>query len=58
MIVFVCLGSSSRPALNLNLNSDSPLRKTRQNLTLNFGCSALGAVGEKVDPQLTLEKQG
>lgn len=50
-------GPSSRANLNLSLNSDSP-RKARQNLTLNFGCAALSAVGEKVDPQLTLEKQG
>ncbi|XP_055953690.1 uncharacterized protein LOC129989279 isoform X2 [Argiope bruennichi] len=50
---------SSRPNLNLNLNlnSDSP-RKARQNLSLNFGCAALSAVGEKVDAELTLEKQG
>ncbi|XP_042898567.1 SH2 domain-containing adapter protein B [Parasteatoda tepidariorum] len=52
-------GLSSRPNLNLNLNlnSDSP-RKARQNLSLNFGCAALSAVGEKVDAELTLEKQG
>ncbi|KAG8181156.1 hypothetical protein JTE90_024452 [Oedothorax gibbosus] len=52
-------GLSSRPNLNLNLNlnSDSP-RKARQNLVLNFGCAALSAVGEKVDAELTLEKQG
>ncbi|XP_054714738.1 uncharacterized protein LOC129224326 [Uloborus diversus] len=49
--------SRSNLNLNLNLNSDSP-RKARQNLTLNFGCAALSAVGEKVDAELTLEKQG
>lgn len=52
-------GPPARPTLNLNLNlnSNSP-KKARQNLTLNFGCSALSAVGEKVDADLTLEKQG
>ncbi|GIY45658.1 SH2 domain-containing adapter protein F [Caerostris darwini] len=55
----IASGLSSRPNLNLNLNlnSDSP-RKARQNLSLNFGCAALSAVGEKVDAELTLEKQG
>ncbi|GFV77296.1 hypothetical protein TNCV_445261 [Trichonephila clavipes] len=52
-----CLSSRPNLNLNLNLNSDSP-RKARQNLSLNFGCAALSAVGEKVDAELTLEKQG
>lgn len=50
----------ARPLLNLNLNlnaSNSP-KRSRRNLTLNFGCAALSAVGEKVDASVALEKQG
>ncbi|CAN8005661.1 unnamed protein product, partial [Ixodes hexagonus] len=50
----------ARPSLNLNLNlnaSNSP-KRSRHNLTLNFGCAALSVVGEKVDPSVALEKQG
>ncbi|KAH9370182.1 hypothetical protein HPB48_013104 [Haemaphysalis longicornis] len=50
----------ARPLLNLNLNlnaSNSP-KRSRHNLTLNFGCAALSAVGEKVDASVALEKQG
>ncbi|XP_065290727.1 uncharacterized protein [Dermacentor albipictus] len=50
----------ARPMLNLNLNlnaSNSP-KRSRHNLTLNFGCAALSVVGEKVDTSVALEKQG
>lgn len=50
----------ARPSLNLNLNlnaSNSP-KRSRHNLTLNFGCAALSVMGEKVDPSVPLEKQG
>ncbi|XP_064474623.1 uncharacterized protein LOC135388771 isoform X2 [Ornithodoros turicata] len=50
----------ARPLLNLNLNlnaSNSP-KRSRHNLTLNFGCAALSVIGEKVDPSVPLEKQG
>ncbi|XP_077516387.1 uncharacterized protein LOC144126218 isoform X2 [Amblyomma americanum] len=50
----------ARPLLNLNLNlnaSNSP-KRSRHNLTLNFGCAALSVVGEKVDTSVALEKQG
>nr|XP_037273852.1 cell wall protein RBR3-like [Rhipicephalus microplus] len=50
----------ARPMLNLNLNlnaSNSP-KRSRHNLTLNFGCAALSVVGEKIDTSVALEKQG
>ena len=48
--------AASRPCLPLNLNG-SP-KRSRQNMALNFGCSALLPTGETVDPKLSLEKQG
>lgn len=45
-----------RPTMTLDLNQEP--KRLRQNLNLNFGCSALSAMGEKIDLSIPLEQQG
>ncbi|XP_022255501.1 mucin-4-like [Limulus polyphemus] len=53
-------GVPNRPTLNLslNLNTANAPKRARQQLFFSFGCPVLSAVGETVDPNIPLERQG
>ncbi|XP_013777656.1 uncharacterized protein LOC106462300 [Limulus polyphemus] len=53
-------GAPTRPTLNLslNLNIANAPKRARQQLVFSFGCPILSAVGETIDPNIPLERQG
>ncbi|XP_076337274.1 uncharacterized protein LOC143239733 [Tachypleus tridentatus] len=53
-------GAPTRPTLNLslNLNTANAPKRARQQLCFSFGCPVFSAVGETVDPNIPLERQG